>query len=282
MSDKYNGIPIVSAVPKAKTILKLPTRKPRPAPIGAEEPPVPPVGAAAEPKAAAPPPPPKPKTVLKLPKSKKPKAMTDDEIEAYNYASMREEERQEMEKEEAATRKYNADVAALKVNVPPVKDSDPEVKANSIRVAQRHIAEFKARQAENNEKPRGGGGEAQALTSFKAKYGPALPKSAKTALLVKRDELEGAFMLAGMSEEKARATASKYRYQGSYGFRIHKTPKGITLSEEPSDFDKEMAGHEREMSKAITSALDRMKQKDPEDYKKLTDMLQSMPPSKRK
>ncbi len=33
----YKGTPIVSAVPKAKTILKLPTRKPRPAPIGAVE-----------------------------------------------------------------------------------------------------------------------------------------------------------------------------------------------------------------------------------------------------
>jgi hypothetical protein len=220
----YKGTPIVSAVPKAKTILKLPTRKPRPAPIGAEEPPVPPVGAAAEPKAAAPPPP-KPKTVLKL--KRKPLAPMP-----FKGGAQKEE-------------------------IPEREQEGPVETVVSNKTIER---------------------EPQALSSFKAKHGPALPKSAKKALLIKRDELEGALMLGGMSEEKARAAASKYRYKGEYGFRIHKTPKGFSLSEEPSDFDKEMDKHEREMGKAITSAFDRMKESKPEDYKKFTDML----PSKRK
>jgi hypothetical protein len=59
MSD-YNGIPLATGVVKKKTVLKLPSRMPRPAPIGTPDP------------APPPPPPSKPKTVLKL--KKKPDA----------------------------------------------------------------------------------------------------------------------------------------------------------------------------------------------------------------
>jgi hypothetical protein len=55
MSD-YNGIPLATGVVKKKTVLKLPSRMPRPAPIGTPDP------------APPPPPPSKPKTVLKLKK----------------------------------------------------------------------------------------------------------------------------------------------------------------------------------------------------------------------
>lgn len=93
------------------------------------------------------------------------------------------------------------------------------------------------------------------VSAFKAKYGSALPTTKKKAIVIKKDELEAALRVAGFTPEKAKSGAAKYRYMGSYGFIIHKTPKGVTISEEKSDWEKEMDRAERKMGEEIRAAI---------------------------
>lgn len=107
------------------------------------------------------------------------------------------------------------------------------------------------------------------VAAFKAKYGPTLPTTKNKAIVIKKDELEAALRVAGFSPEKAKSGAASYEYMGTYGFIIHKTPKGVKLSEEKSDFAKEMEGHERKLDEDIRAALggDKAKEEAPKEVK---------------
>jgi hypothetical protein len=93
------------------------------------------------------------------------------------------------------------------------------------------------------------------VLAFKSKYGSTLPTNRKKAIVIKKDELETALRIAGFSEKKAKEGAERYRYSGTYGFRIHKAPKSVIISEEKSDFEKEMDMLERQMGEEIKASL---------------------------
>lgn len=93
------------------------------------------------------------------------------------------------------------------------------------------------------------------IVAFKSKYGSTLPTTRKKAIVIQKDELETALRIAGLSEQKAKEGASRYRYGGKYGFRIHKAPKSIVISEEKSDFEKGMDVLERQMEEDIKASL---------------------------
>ena len=93
------------------------------------------------------------------------------------------------------------------------------------------------------------------VRAFQSKYGSTLPTTKKKAIVIKKDELETALRIAGFSEKKAKEGAERYKYSGTYGFRIHKAPKSIIISEEKSDFEKEMDVLERQMGEDIKASL---------------------------
>ena len=77
------------------------------------------------------------------------------------------------------------------------------------------------------------------IKKFKAKYGSQLPTTAAKALHIPKNMLLPALRVAGFNQKDAKQAYNKYSYSGTYGFRIHKTPKRLMISEEKSDFDKE-------------------------------------------
>ena len=93
------------------------------------------------------------------------------------------------------------------------------------------------------------------VSAFKAKYGSTLPTTKKKAIVIKKDELEAALRVAGLTPQKAKSAAASYRYAGADGFIIHKTPNNIIIREEKSDFDKEMDRAERQMGEDIRAGF---------------------------
>ena len=116
------------------------------------------------------------------------------------------------------------------------------------------------------------------IKKFKAKYGSQLPTTAAKAIHIPKNMLLVALRVAGFNQKDARNAAIKYNYRGSYGFRIHKTPKRLMISEEKSDFEKKMDVLEKKMEQDLMTALS----KKPETMARMIEILKDTPPIKKR
>ena len=116
------------------------------------------------------------------------------------------------------------------------------------------------------------------IKKFKAKYGSQLPTTAAKALHIPKNMLLPALRVAGFNQKDAKQAYNKYSYSGTYGFRIYKTPKRLMISEEKSDFDKEMDVLEKRMEQELMASLS----KKPETMARMIEILKDTPPIKKR